>query len=120
MRHKIAQMSASTKDWLSVNAEEYKIEMDQVVGVLDDLINMTHQDKAFAQHEAIFGKFKWVRTPYKESGDLVKVDIVYPDTDDQELAQRGLLAMASMAEYARQVSLAALGRAMTRIEGWWD
>ena len=118
MRHKVAQMSESTKDWLSVDAEEIKVEMDQVVGILTDLIETTHEDKAYAQHEAIFGKSRW---EFKERADSLKeLEITYPNTEDQELARRGLVAMYRMAEYARQVSLAALGRAMTRIERWWD
>lgn len=120
MRHKIAQMSASTKDWLTVSAEDKKLEMDQVIGILDDLINTTHEDKAYGQHRAIFGESKWIRVPYEGNDKLMRVDIVYPDIEDQELATRGLVALASMAAYARQISLEALGRAMTRIEGWWD
>ena len=118
MRHKVAQMSESTKDWLQVDAEERKAEMDQVIGVLDDLINTKHEDKAFEQHRQIFGDSRWTFT--KRTDNLEELEITYPDTEDQELAKRGLMAMARMAEYARQISLAALGRAMTLIERWWD
>lgn len=128
MRHKIAQMSASTKDWLHIDVEDIKAEMDQVVGILDDLIETTHEEKAAEQHEAIFGAPRMQQVPFiaglgellQGKKDLVKIEIVYPETDDQELAHRGLIAMYRMAEYARQISLEALGRAMTRIERWWD
>jgi len=118
MRHKVAQMSESTKDWMRMDTEERKLEMDQVVGVLDDLINTTHEDKAYEQHKQIFGHSKWTFT--KRTDNLEELEITYLDTEDQELARRGLVAMSHMAEYARQVSLAALGRAMTLIERWWD
>ncbi len=119
MKHKIQQMADSTPDWLHVNAEDIKQEMLDTVFLLDCLIDDRAEMDAMAQHEAIFGKPKheFVAT---ENNELVEMVTTYPDTEDDEVARKAVLAFAHIAEITRRITLQALGRAFMRIERWWD
>lgn len=120
MRHKIAGMHDASKTWIGVDREERTEELSDVLGLLDYLLEDTHEKKAHEEHEKIFGPSKWEFDPIDDS-PFCELHIVYPEANDQEQAKRALMAFLNMAGVARQATLDALARAISsRSEYWWD
>ena len=119
-KHKVEQMEAATSEWLHVDAEDVAIEMRQTIGLIQDLMDDRAEDEAIKRHEEIFGKPVRTFKPDPDNPLLVEMVTTYPDADDQEVARLALVAFADIALLAREVTLAALGRSIQRIERWWD
>lgn len=120
MGHKIAAMLEHTTSCSMGRQDEVPEQYGQAIRLLDDLAEGRYEDDAFETHVKIFGASERRRFPSENHPEFDSVEITYPETEDQELAKRALMAFGRMAELNNRIALNALGELIKLSDRWWD